>query len=112
MDDFENNNDQNLNNNKSNGLAIAGMVVGIVSICFPFYSIVAIVGLILSILGFNKSKQTNKNKGIAIAGIVCSIIGIIIGIIQIIIVIAAISLVTENADDVIRTIETLNSLNY
>ena len=54
-------NEQNVNNNgTSNGVAIAGMVVGIVSIPFMAVPILpvalGIVGIILGIVGVNKSK--------------------------------------------------------
>ena len=80
MDENMENNTQNLENQPNNGLAIAGFVVGLVSIFLNFYCITGIVGLILSILGLKKSKETGKSKSLAIAGIVCSIIGIIVGI--------------------------------
>ena len=83
------NNEQNVNTQQNNGVAIAGMVVGIASILFPFYGITGIVGIILSILGLKKKKTTGKGKGMAIAGICCSVVGIVMGIISIIAVIAA-----------------------
>ena len=79
MDENMENNTQNLENQPNNGLAIAGFVVGLVSIFLNFYCITGIVGLILSILGLKKSKETGKSKSLAIAGIICSIIGIIVG---------------------------------
>lgn len=119
MDNMTNNNENNLNNNgqdfnnqSNNGLAIAGFVVGLVSIFINFYCITGIVGLILSILGLKKSKQTQKGKGIAIAGICCSIVGIIVGIIAIITIITAVSFLKDNANDIVNSIETLNSLYY
>ena len=54
----------------SNGFAIAGLVCS-------FFSFLAVVGLILSIVGLRKSKTpefNGKGKGLAIAGIVISCI--------------------------------------
>ena len=60
------------------GLAIAGMVLGILSIvccCFsPFNVIFAIIGLILSIVSLIQKKP---GKGMAIAGIICSAVAIV-----------------------------------
>ena len=62
MDENMENNVQNQGNQSNNGLAIAGFVVGLVSIFLNFYCITGIVGLILSIVGFKKSKETEKGK--------------------------------------------------
>lgn len=51
MDENMENNVQNQGNQSNNGLAIAGFVVGLVSIFLNFYCITGIVGLILSIVG-------------------------------------------------------------
>ena len=51
----------NQNEKKTNTLAILGFV-------FSFF--IAIVGLVLSIIGLNKSKETGSGKGLSIAGIV------------------------------------------
>ena len=66
----------------SSGLAIAGMVLGIVAILLSFLPIInnlsfflAIVGLILSIVGLVKAnKGTGAGKGMAIAGIVLCVV--------------------------------------
>ena len=55
-------------NNGNNGMAIASMVLGIVS------AILAIV------LGIMHNKRNSKN-GMAIAGIVCGIIGLVLAVI-------------------------------
>lgn len=71
--------------NTSNGLAIAGFVVSLVSslLCCGSFNM---VGLILSIVGLVKSKELNgSGKGLAIAGIViCSLVFVISIIITII----------------------------
>ena len=60
------------------GLAIAGMVLGILSLvccCIsPFNVVFSIIGLILSIVSLVQKKP---GKGMAIAGLVCSIISLI-----------------------------------
>ncbi len=59
-------------NTPNNGIAIAGFVLS-------FFSFAAVIGLILSIVGLQKSKTpefNGKGKGLAIAGIVLSCITI------------------------------------
>ena len=61
---------------QGNGLAVAGMVLGIVSvplIClWPIALPCAIVGLCLSVVGKNKARETNSGGGMAITGLVLS----------------------------------------
>ena len=101
--------DENMNNapvqGKKNGIAIAGFVVGIVSIFWNFYCITGIVGLILSIIGMKKSKELGTGKPFAIAGICCSIVGIVVGIIAIFAIVALFSAVESEFNS-------LNSLYY
>ena len=112
MDENMENNVQNQGNQSNNGLAIAGFVVCLVSIILDFYCITGIVGLIWSIVGFKKSKESEKGTGIAIAGIICSIIGIIVGIIGIIMAIAAVNILKNNTQNIVNAVDTLNSLYY
>ena len=72
------------NSGKANGLQIASLVLGIISICliccYGAPSIIlGLIGLILAIMGNKRSKH-----GIGIAGLVCSIIGLCGGIISLI----------------------------
>lgn len=65
----------------SNGLAIASMVLGIVSIvlcCIWYLSIIA--GIVALILGILHNKNNGKN-GMSTAGIVCGVIGIILAVV-------------------------------
>lgn len=61
----------------TNGFAIAGLILGIVSIlCCGSTSV---LGLVFSIIGYSNAKKNNDNsKGIAVAGIVISSVGILI----------------------------------
>lgn len=66
-------------NQGSSGLSIAGMVLGILSICCCCISYVfAIPAFILSIIALAKKKS---GKGMAIAGLITSIIGLIFSVI-------------------------------
>lgn len=75
----------------TNGMAIAGFVVSIVSLCCCCYSsFLAIIGIILSIIGLsNANNNGGKGKGYAIAGIVTSGISIFLSIIFIVIMMFA-----------------------
>ena len=81
---------------QGNGLAIAGMVLGIiglVGLCIWWLGLpCAIVGLILSCLGKKKSKITGTGGGMATAGIVTSVIALALGIIGIILLIVGFSM--------------------
>lgn len=72
------------NTSASNGCAIAGMVLGIISIVLCCLNWVGIiiggVGLGLSIAGL----KSFQYKGPAIAGLICSICGILLGLIDMI----------------------------
>ena len=65
------------NGSSSNGMAIAGFILS-------FF--IPLLGLIFSILGLKRSKETNNGKGLSTAGIIIScitmVITLIIGIIS------------------------------
>ena len=78
--------EENLNTieTKPKGLAIAGMVLGIVGLLFSFGCLwfislpLALVGIILSAMAIKKCSQgIAEGKGMAIAGLVTSIIALI-----------------------------------
>jgi len=65
-------------------MAIASMVLGIVSLILPFAGLAtAVVGLILGIIAMKKQKTVGASTGMAVAGMVCSIITLAINIILI-----------------------------
>ncbi len=61
----------------SNGMAIAGFVVSLVSL-FLCCGCISIVGLILSCIGLKRAKQNNgAGQGLGIAGLIINILGIL-----------------------------------
>ncbi|HCV51108.1 MAG TPA: hypothetical protein DGP89_07155 [Saprospirales bacterium] len=73
--------------NKTNGLSIGGMVVGILSLLISFIpcigvlgGLIGVVGLILSIIGYRSAKDSGGPTTIAIVGIVLSALAIIIAL--------------------------------
>lgn len=83
--------DENMQNNvpnagQSKGLAIASMVLGIISVvlfCIPYIGIPC--GVIALILGGVSLATKKGGKGMAIAGLVCGIIGIAVYVICLIV---------------------------
>ena len=67
-----------------NGLCIAGMVCGILSLLFLCSSILslvpAILGIVLSAVGLSKAKKAGVKNGMAIAGLVTSSLALVIDI--------------------------------
>jgi hypothetical protein len=59
---------------ETNGMAIAAMVLGIVGLCVPLCSLIALILGGLSLSNINKSGQ--GGKGMAITGLVLGIIGV------------------------------------
>jgi hypothetical protein len=66
---------------KSNGCAVAGLVLGIVSIVTSILWFVAIpaaiAGLILSIIGVVRARAAGKGMGMGVAGIILSALGMV-----------------------------------
>ncbi len=62
---------------RSNGLAVAGLVMGILSICFFWFpgvgALFSTLGLIFSIIGV--ARRNARAKGCAITGLILSILG-------------------------------------
>lgn len=76
------------NPQKTNGLAIASLVLGIVGIlfcwCYGFGILPSIPGVILGIISLGQIKKNGQGgKGIAIAGLILSILGGLLSIIMI-----------------------------
>lgn len=66
--------------NSSNGTAVASLVLGIVSIVFAF--ILPIIGIICGIIGIVLGVKLRNESGMAKAGFIMSIIGIILSVIM------------------------------
>ena len=70
-------------NDKSNGLATAGMVLGIVALAIvwiPFLGLLALptalVGAPLSAVGFARARRVHVNRGQAIAGLATNLVAL------------------------------------
>lgn len=106
MDGQNFNNDQNVVVNttpekKTDALAIVSMILGIVSIilvcCSPYVAVVvAIVGIVLSII----SKKNNGKSGMGTAGLICSIVGIALSVIMIILAFIGLFALSEAGIDI------------
>lgn len=85
------------------GLAIASMVIGILSLtlCCVFGSLLGIIGLILGIVALAKKQ---KGVGMAISGIVTSVLGFLVGVlilIYVIVVAAATSAIMTSYEEMV-----------
>ena len=73
-----------------NGMAIASLICGIVSlVCCGGGGIVSVLAIVFGIIGLTKAKETGVGKGMAIAGIIIAAVGVVLSI-----VIAIVSLST------------------
>ena len=88
---MENNDQPQIINPKTNGKAIAALVLGIVSLIIPY------IGLIIGIIAIVYAKKAfveielNKDggKGLAIAGLVCGIVAVSLYAILILLILVA-----------------------
>lgn len=65
-------------------MAVASLVLGIISIVFWFIPMLGWLGAILGIIGIvlgSKARKEVENKGMATGGFVCSIIGTVLNLI-------------------------------
>jgi MFS family permease len=69
--------------NPGRTLGIVGLVLGIVG--FGIMFLAPIAGLVVSIIGRNRSKRAGHNNGLAVAGIIVSIVALIANIIAVIV---------------------------
>lgn len=62
------------------GLSVAGFIVSLVSLLLNFvtFGVMAIVGLVLSIIGYVKTKRAGRPSGLGLAGIIISIASMVI----------------------------------
>ncbi|HEY3868431.1 MAG TPA: DUF4190 domain-containing protein [Actinocrinis sp.] len=73
---------------RRNGLALAGMILGIIGLLGSIVilgAFVGVVGLILALIGLSTARRTGAGRGFAITGIVTSALSIVIGIIVLIV---------------------------
>ncbi len=91
----------------SQGMAIASLVLGIISILFaaitamlPFLFLVPIIGIILGAL--HKSKHLPVGKGLSTAGIVTSVIGIVVTILFYVLCVVLVLFYMDDMIDFIR----------
>lgn len=81
--------------NKTNGKAVASLVLGIVSCVCVFFGYGALLGIVLGIIGIIlaiSAKKEEPNSGMAKAGLVLSIISVVICAISFIACVACVSI--------------------
>jgi hypothetical protein len=79
---------------QGNGLAVAAMVLGIISVvlCFLWFigPVLAILAIIFGALGLSKAKKIGRGRGAALAGLILGVIGIVLAIVFIVVVVMAV----------------------
>jgi hypothetical protein len=70
---------------EGNGMAVAGLVLGIIGLVFcwvPFLGwILALLGIIFGGLGQGRANRIGgRGKGLAVAGLVCGTLGLVLGV--------------------------------
>ena len=70
---------------QGNGIAVAGLVLGIIGLVFcwvPFFGwLLDVLGVIFGAIGVGKANRVGRGKGVAIAGLACGAIGLLLGIV-------------------------------
>ena len=78
---------------QGNGIAVAGMVLGICALVFcwiPFLNwVLGLLGIIFGALGISRGNKVGTGKGMALAGLICGIIGSLLGIALVVLVFSA-----------------------
>jgi hypothetical protein len=64
---------------RTNGMALAALILGIVSLFFNVLLIPSILGIVFGALGLRRARALGR-QGMAIVGIVLSVIGIVVGV--------------------------------
>ena len=63
-------------------MAVASLVLGIVSLILPFAGIAtAVIGLIVGVIAQKRQKEAGYPTGMAVAGMICSIITLALNVI-------------------------------
>jgi len=85
---------------QTNGLAVAGMVLGIISVAifclWPISLICAIVGLCLSVAGKSRAEAAKTGNGMAVAGIALSCIALALVVVMFLVWLGMIGNVMRN----------------
>ena len=79
-----------------NGIAVAGLVVALLSLVLAIIvigGVTAIIAIVLSIIGLRRSKELGRGRGIAIGGIALSLLALVVSIGSVILI--TVSLDTE-----------------
>lgn len=72
-------------NNSTNGMAIAGFVLGLISLIINLFWIPSILGIVFSAVGLAQiSKSNQKGKVFAIVGLITSAISIIFALLALV----------------------------
>ena len=97
---------------QKNGLAVASLILGIVSVtcCFCTYGVAGIIGLILGIVG--KKQKPGVKSGLATVGIILSIIGLVLAVIFIVAAPSIVEVLAKSIPEEMRSMYPYNQPPY
>lgn len=96
---------------RTNGKAIAALVLGILSIVVPYIGLIfGIIAIVLAALAFKEIRlRYEQGRGLAIAGLVCGIVGTIIYAVLILLFVLALVMFGNIDTDTVNYFNNLNS---
>jgi hypothetical protein len=90
----------------SNGLAVAGFVLGLIGLLGSWIPVLNILGLVLGVvgvilagIGLAKSKRSGAGKGLSIAGIVLGLLAVVLAILVNVVFVSAVDEAIDEATD-------------
>jgi hypothetical protein len=87
----------------NNGMAIAALVLGIVSLVLFFAcgagALAGVLAIVFGFIGIGKAKEIGKGRGMSLAGLILGLVGIIGGILVLVLVIIGINNASDNVQD-------------
>ena len=96
----------------SNGMAIAALVLGIVSLVLFFACgagiLAGLLAVVFGFIGMSKAKEIGKGRGMGLAGLILGLVGIIGGILFLVLVIIGVNKASNNVQDAFGHANTSN----
>ena len=93
-------------------MAIAALVLGIVSLVLFFACgagiLAGVLAIVFGFIGIGKAKEIGKGRGMSLAGLILGLVGIIGGILFLVLVIIGINNASDNAQDAFGQADTAN----
>lgn len=86
-----------------NGMAVAALVLGIISVPLLFLnwvdSIIAVLAIVFAVLGIRRAARGAGRRGMSVAGLVLGIVGLVASVIVLVVVVLFAKDVTQRCQD-------------